>query len=170
MGDYADFVNDGLIDDYFNDMDKPDHDDNWIDGQTIYVKRKPSEFPLEQNFDYIKFPIEQLIVGDEWLMRKDIEIRDKLNQTVFIRKITDKAVLFEFSEEWINIYGWQMKGKQFWLPKSVLYKHKNHIKVIYIPKWTSIKCINRTPDERCIRTHGKAILKDDSGILEDCEN
>jgi len=161
MGDYADFVNDGLIDNYFNDIDNPDFDDNLIDGQTIYVKRKPSEFPLEQNFDYIKFPIDQLKVGDEWLMRKDIELRDKMNETVLIRKITDKAVLFEFNEEWRNIYNWQMKGKQFWLPISILYKHKKHIKVIYIPKWATIKVINKGPEEKYERIWRNGVKLED---------
>ena len=78
----------------------------------------------------------------------------------FIKKITEKAVLFEFSEEWINIYNWQMKGKQFWLPISILYKHKKHIKVIYIPKWASIKIINNRPDEKRIRVYKGAILED----------
>lgn len=150
------------MDDYFNNLDDPDPEDDWIDGQTIYVKnKKESLFPLEQNFDYIKFPIEQFKIGDEWLIRKDIVQRSTMNQTVFIRKITDKAVLFEFSEEWINVYNWQMKGKQFWLPRSILYKNKKHIKVIYIPKWASIKIINNRPDEKRIRVWR------DGAIIED---
>ena len=162
MGDYADFVNERLIDDHFNDIDNPDPEDTWVDGQTIYTSnKKESSFPLEQNFDYIKFPIEQFKIGDEWLMRKDIVQRSTMNQTVFIKKITEKAVLFEFSEEWINIYNWQMKGKQFWLPMSILYKHKKHIKVIYIPKWVSIKIINNRPDEKRIRVYK------DGAVLED---
>lgn len=148
MGDYADFVNDGLMDDYFKDRDNPDLDDNWLDGQIIHTNKKESSFSLEQNFNYIKFPIDQFKIGDEWLMRKDIVQRSTLNQIVFIRKIAEKAVLFEFAEEWINVYNWQMKGKQFWLPISILYKHKKHIKVIYIPKWASIKVINRSPEEK----------------------
>lgn len=161
MGDYADFVNDGLMDDYFRDMDNPDPEDNWIDGQNIHTNKKESSFPLEQNFDYIKFPINQFKIGDEWLMRKDIVQRSTLNQTVFIRKITEKAVLFEFAEEWINVYNWQMKGKQFWLPISILYKHKKHIKVIYIPKWASIKVINRSPEEKYERVWRDGIKLED---------
>lgn len=143
MGDYADFINDRLMDNHFRDMDNPDSDDDWVDGQTIYVQRKPSEFPLEQNFDYIKMPLNQLKIGDVWLMRKGIEIKCKLNQTVIIKAITEKAILFEFEEEWFNTLHWQMKGLQFWLPKSILYKHKQHIKVIYVPRWTTIDIINK---------------------------
>lgn len=161
MGEYADFVNDGLIDNHFYDLDNPDPDDTWIDGQTINVK-KESSFPLEQNFDYIKLPLELLKINDEWLMRKGIVQNCKMNQTVFIKKITEKAVLFEFSEEWINIYNWQMKGKQFWLPISILYKHKKHIKVIYIPKWASIKIINNSPDEKRIRVWRDGAIIEDS--------
>ena len=147
MGDYADFVNERLIDDHFNDIDNPDPEDNWIDGQIIYTSnKKESSFPLEQNFDYIKFPIEQFKIGDEWLMRKGTEDNCKLNETVYIASVTDKAVLFTFSGEWKNIYHWQMKGLQFWLPKSILYKHKQHKKVIYIPKWTTITIINPPKD------------------------
>ena len=162
-GEYADYANDGLMDDYFKNLDDPDPEDDWIDGQTIYVKnKKESLFPLEQNFDYIKLPIDLLKIGDEWLMRKGIAAQKcKMNQTVFIKKITEKAILFEFSEEWINVYNWQMKGKQFWLPKSILYKHKQHIKVIYMPKWTSIKIINNKPDEKRIR------VWKDGAIIED---
>ncbi len=143
MSDYADFVNDGLIDNYFKDLDNPYLDDNWVDEQVIHSKENSSNFPLEKNFDYIKMPLTSLVIDDVWLMRKGIVLNCKLNKTVIIRAITERAILFEFEEEWINVYDWQMKGLQFWLPKSVLYKHKKHKKIIYIPKWAKIKIINK---------------------------
>lgn len=148
MGEYAEFANGTLMNDYFRDIDNPDPDDNWIDGQTIYVSLKPSEYPLEKNFDYIKMPLNQLKLNDVYLMRKGIELTCKLNQTVIIKAITEKAVLFEFEEEWFNTLHWQMQGLQFWLPKSILYKHKEHKKIIYVPQWTTINIINKPNEEQ----------------------
>jgi len=41
-----------------------------------------------------------------------------------------------------------MKGKQFWYPLSILYKHKNELKVIYVPHWATCNLINVTEEER----------------------
>lgn len=141
MGEYADLYDEQSLADEFYGMDhSEDIFDEW-GIPTINTSNKRN-FPVEKNFNYIKLDCSILKFGDEWLLRKGTEFTDKLNKTVYIASVTDKAVLFTFSEEWENVYNWQMKGLQFWLPKSVLYKHKQHKKVIYIPKWATIKIIN----------------------------
>lgn len=139
MGDYADdaFERDlaGACYDY-------DHGDYEAFSSKIPIINTTSSLPVEYNIDYVHFDCSLLKSGDEWLLRKGTEFTDKLNQTVYITTITEKAVLFTFSDDWRNTLHWEMKGLQFWLPKSILYKHKNHIKVIYIPKWATIKIIN----------------------------
>ena len=141
MGDYADMYDENSLMDDLNRAQHPqDIFDEWGIPTINPLKRN---FPVEKNYDYVHLDCSLLKFGDEWLIRKGTEDNCTLNETVYIASITDKAVLFTFSEEWKNIYHWQMKGKQFWLPKSVLYKHKKHIKVIYIPKWAKINIINK---------------------------
>ena len=145
MGEYADLYDEqSLIQELYGMEDPDDIFDEW-GIPTINTSNKRN-FPVEKNYDYIKLDCSLLKFGDEWLMRKGTEYNCKLNETVYIASVTDKAVLFTFSSEWKNSYHWQMKGLQFWLPKSILYKHKQHKKVIYIPRWATINIINR-PDK-----------------------
>jgi len=144
MGDYADFINDGLMDDYFNEIDnEPDPDDY---PENKYDKYYHGTTQLEYNLNFIHLDKSLLKVGDEWLYRKGISC--KVNEVVKIIRITEKAVLFEFVDEWKNKYHWQMKGKQFWYPLSILYKHKNELKVIYVPHWATCTLINISEEER----------------------
>lgn len=143
MGEYADIYDEYSLMQEMDAMQDPeDIFDEW-GIPTINTSHK-NDFPVEKNFNYVHLDCSLFKLGDEWLLRKGTEYTDKLNETVYIASVTDKAVLFTFSGEWENKYHWQMKGKQFWLPKSILYKHKNHVKVIYIPKWATIKIINKT--------------------------
>lgn len=139
MGEYAEFVNDGLIDNHFNHIDSNEYDEE--DYYDYPISKSTYTGPLEEDFNYIHFPFDELKLNDEWLLRKGKAC--KINEVVIAKRITDKAVLFEFSEEWKNTLGWDMIGKQFWLPKSILYKHKQHKKVIYIPRWTKVEIINK---------------------------
>ena len=141
MGDYANDAFERELDGACYDYDHGEFDAFSVGYPIIHTNNK-NDFPVEKNFNYIKLDCSILKFGDEWLLRKGTEFTDKLNKTVYIASVTDKAVLFTFSEEWENVYHWQMKGLQFWLPKSILYKHKQHKKVIYIPKWAKIKIIN----------------------------
>ncbi len=145
MGEYADFVNDGLMDDYFYEIDnEPDPDDYPQEKYDPKYEHGTSE--IEYNVNFWKLDKSLLKIGDEWLYRKGISC--KVNEVVKIVRVTDKAVLFEFVDEWKNKYNWQMKGKQFWIPLSILYKHKNELKVIYVPHWTTVSLINITKEER----------------------
>ena len=146
MGDYADFINDGLMDNYFNEIDNPDNYEDDYPQEKDTQKYSHGTTQLEFNSRFNKINRSLLKVGDEWLYRKGIS--GKVNEVVKIVRITDKAVLFEFVEEWKNRYNWEMKGKQFWYPLSILYKHKNEIKVIYVPHWATCKLINVTEEER----------------------
>ena len=146
MGDYADFVNDGLMDDYFYEKDYPDdYEDDYPEEKDVQ-KYSHGTVKLEFNSHFNKLDKSLLKVGDEWLFRRGISC--KVNEVVKIIRITDKAVLFEFVEEWKNMYNWEMKGKQFWSPLSILYKHKNEIKVIYVPHWATYTLINVSDEER----------------------
>jgi hypothetical protein len=141
MGEYASLYDEQSLADEFYGMDHAeDIFDEW--GIPTVNTSNKRNFPVEKNFDYIHLDCSLLKFGDEWLMRKGTEDNCKLNETVYIASVTDKAVLFTFSGEWKNALHWEMQGKQFWLPKSILYKHKKHIKVIYIPRWAKIKIIN----------------------------
>lgn len=145
-GEYADLYDEqSLAQELYGMEDPQDIFDEW-GIPTINASNK-IDFPVEKNYNYTKLDCSLLKFGDEWLLRKDTKKESKIiNETVYIASITDKAVLFTFSSEWENKYHWQMKGLQFWLPKSVLYKHKQHKKVIYIPKWTTITIINPPKD------------------------
>ena len=146
MGEYADFINDGLMDDYFKEIDNPDdYEEDYLE-EKYDPKYEHGTTQLEYNLRFNHLNKSLLKVGDEWLYRKGISC--KVNEVVKIVKITDKAVLFEFVDEWENKYHWQMKGKQFWNPLSILYKHKNEIKVIYVPHWATCTLINITEEER----------------------
>lgn len=146
MGEYADFINDGLMDDYFKEIDNndPEPDDYPQEKYDSRYEHGTSDIEYNVHFNHINKSL--LKVGDEWLYRKGISC--KVNEVVKIIKITDKAVLFEFVDEWKNKYHWQMKGKQFWYPLSILYKHKNEKKVIYVPHWATCTLINITEEER----------------------
>jgi len=146
MGEYADFINDGLIDDYFKEIDNPDDYEDDYPQEKYDPKYEHGKEQIEYNINFVHIDKSLLKVGDEWFYRKGISC--KVNEVVKIVKITDKAVLFEFVDEWENKYHWQMKGKQFWNPLSILYKHKNEIKVIYVPHWATCSLINITEEER----------------------
>ena len=138
MGDYADDAFERDLAGACYDYDHGDY--NAFNGRIpIYSSNNST---VENNLDYIHLDCSILTKEDDWLLRKGTEYTDKLNKLVVIKQITEKAILFEFVEEWTNTLHWEMKGKQFWLPKSILYKHKDHKKVIYVPKWTKIKIIN----------------------------
>lgn len=143
MGEYSEFVNDGLIDNHFNHIDSNEYDEE--DYYDYPISKFNYACSLEKDFNYIHFPFDELKLNDDWLLRKGKAC--KINEVVIVKHITPKAILFEFSEEWKNILGWNMLGKQFWLPKSILYKHIQHKKVIYIPKWTKIEIINKPNKE-----------------------
>ena len=146
MGDYADFVNEGLMDDYFYDIDRDDPDPDEDPKETPDTRYEHGTSEIEYNVNFWKLDKSLLKVGDEWLYRKGISC--KVNEVVKIIRITEKAVLFEFVDEWRNKYHWQMKGKQFWYPLSILYKHKNELKVIYVPHWATCTLINISEEER----------------------
>lgn len=146
MGEYADITNDILMDDYFKEIDNPDDYEEDYQEEKYDPKYEHGTTQLEYNINFVHIDKSLLKVGDEWLYRKGISC--KVNEVVKIVKITDKAVLFEFVDEWENKYHWQMKGKQFWNPLSILYKHKNEIKVIYVPHWATCSLINITEEER----------------------
>ena len=146
MGEYADMYDEYALNGELGAMQNPeDIFDEW-GIPTINISKK--SLPIEKNYDYNQINDSLLKMNDDWLLRKDTKVESKIiNEVVIIKQITEKAVLFEFANEWKNKYHWQMKGKQFWLPKSILYKHKKHIKVIYIPKWAVVKIINLSKDE-----------------------
>ena len=119
MGEYAEFINDGLIDNYFNHIDSNEYDEeDYYD----YPNNKSNDtYPLEEDFNYIHFPFEELKLNDDWLLRKGKVC--KINEVVIIKYITDKAVLFEFADTWKNYLGWEMLGKKlivFQINKSLI--------------------------------------------------
>ena len=147
MGEYADLYDEYALGEELDAMEDPeDVFDEWgiPTINTKYSCENDYKYNVETNFNYSKIDNSLLILNDEWLMRKLNPKKSlRINETVIIINITEKAVLFEFNEEWENIYHWQMKGLRFWLPKSVLYMQKNEKKVLYLPKWAKIKIINR---------------------------
>ena len=146
MGEYADLYDEYSLNNELESSDDPeDIFDEWgiPTINTYYSCENDYMFPIESNFNYSKLDQSLLKMNDEWLMRKLNPKKSlRINQTVTVINITEKAVLFEFNDEWENTYHWQMKGLRFWLPKSVLYIQKNEKKVLYIPKWAKIKIIN----------------------------
>ena len=146
MGEYADLYDEYSLNTELELSDDPeDIFDEWgiPTINTHYSCENDYKYNVETNFNYSKINNSLLILNDEWLMRKLNPKKSlRINETVTIINITEKAVLFEFNDEWKNTLNWQMKGLRFWLPKSVLYMQKNEKKVLYIPKWAKIKIIN----------------------------
>lgn len=152
MGDYANDAFERELDGACYDYDHGDFDAFTVGYPTYYSNKqeknnkysceKDYHYPIETNFNYskVKFLFK---VNDEFLLRKlHSKSAMRLNKVVKVIQVTEKAILFEFLDEWTNILKWDMEGKQFWIPKSNIYKQKNELKVLYLPYWCKIKIIN----------------------------
>jgi len=139
MGDYAQDNIEREFCEACYDYDNGDYD-AFNNIPTIYTGTLVKD--IRYNIDYeniVKIDIKE---NDDWLLRIGNHLYCKLNKVVRIVKITDKAILFEFIEDWTNTQKIHMKGKQFWLPKSIIFHYKDHIKVLYIPQWSKINILN----------------------------
>jgi hypothetical protein len=133
MGDYADMTMERDFNDYIDSIDRNDYDDPFDGPHTVVINKKSKENQL---------PIKLFPVGDSVLLRRySKEIKDKLdiNEVVKIIRITEKAILFKFDEEFEDF---EFAGLEFWMPKRVIYMKENELKVYYIKPWTTIKFIN----------------------------
>ena len=133
MGEYADMCMERDFNDYIDSIDRNDYDDPFDGPYTVVINKKSEEKQLSIKL----FP-----VGDSVLLRRySKEEKDKLdiNEVVKIIRITEKAILFKFDEEFEDF---EFAGLEFWMPKSVIYMKENELKVYYIKPWTTIKFIN----------------------------
>lgn len=157
MGDYADDAFERELDGACYDYDHGDTEAFTIGYPTYYVNKserkskysceKDYHYPIENNFNYFKVKF-LFKINDEFLLRKLHSNKNKrINKVVKVIQITEKAILFEYIEEWTNVYNWEMKGLRLWIPKSILYQQKNELKVLYIPSWANTPIIN-PPGER----------------------
>ena len=131
MGEYADECFDRELNNYldsrFGCCDDDDNDEN-----VVLVK---SNYGKDINC------IDKLQQGTDYLLRN---FKVSINVVVVCVRITEKAVLFEISEDFEEKHA----GKQFWIPKSIIHidkqerKNLPQSKVYYIPDWTTIKFIN----------------------------
>ena len=133
MGDYADMAIERDFNNYIDSIDRNDYDDPFDGPHTVIINKKSEETQL---------PIKLFPVGDSVLLRRySREVKDKLNinEVVKIIRITEKAILFKFDEEFEDF---EFAGLEFWMPKSVIYMKENELKVYYIKPWATIKFIN----------------------------
>ena len=133
MGDYADMAIERDFNDYIDSIDRNDYDDPFDGPHTVIINKKSEETQL---------PIKLFPAGDSVLLRRySREVKDKLNinEVVKIIRITEKAILFKFDEEFEDF---EFAGLEFWMPKSVIYMKENELKVYYIKSWATIKFIN----------------------------
>lgn len=133
MEDYADMAIERDFNDYIDSIDHNDYDDPFDGPHTVVINKKSEETQL---------PIKLFPVGDSVLLRRySREAKDKLNinEVAKIIRITEKAILFKFDEEFEDF---EFAGLEFWMPKSVIYMKENELKVYYIKSWTTIKFIN----------------------------
>lgn len=133
MGDYADMCMERDFNDYIDSIDRNDYDDPFNGPHTVVIIKKSEEKQL---------PIKLFPVGDSVLLRRYSKVvKDKLdiNEVVKIIRITEKAILFKFDEEFEDF---EFAGLEFWMPKSVIYMKENELKVYYIKHWSTIKFIN----------------------------
>lgn len=133
MGDYADMSMERDFNDYIDSIDRNDYDDLFDGPHTVVINKK---------FEEKQLPIKLFPIGDSVLLRRySREVKDKLNinEVVKIIRITEKAILFKFDEEFEDF---EFAGLEFWMPKSVIYMKENELKVYYIKPWTTIKFIN----------------------------
>lgn len=133
MGDYADMCMERDFNDYIDSFDHNNYDDPFDGPHTVVINKKSEENQL---------PIKLFPVGDSVLLRRySREVKDKLdiNEVVKIIRITEKAILFKFDEEFEDF---EFAGLEFWMPKSVIYMKENELKVYYIKHWATIKFIN----------------------------
>lgn len=133
MGDYADMCMERDFNDYINSIDRNDYDDPFDGPHTVVINKKSEEKQL---------PIKLFPIGDSVLLRRySREVKDKLdiNEVVKIIRITEKAILFKFDEEFEDF---EFACLEFWMPKSVIYMKENELKVYYIKSWATIKFIN----------------------------
>ena len=133
MGDYTDMCMERDFNDYIDSIDRNEYDDPFDGPHTVVINKKSEEKQL---------PIKLFPVGDSILLRRYSKVvKDKLdiNEVVKIIRITEKAILFKFDEEFEDF---EFAGLEFWMPKSVIYMKENELKVYYIKHWTTIKFIN----------------------------
>ena len=133
MGDYADMCMERDFNDYIDSIDRNDYDDPFDGPHTVVINKKSEEKQL---------PIKLFPVGDSVLLRRYSKVvKDKLdiNEVVKIIRITEKAILFKFDEDFEDF---EFAGLEFSMPKSVIYMKENELKVYYIKHWTTIKFIN----------------------------
>jgi len=89
--------------------------------------------------DYNK--LNEITKGVDYLLRN---FKVSIDVVVKCIGVTDKAVLFEVSGDFET----KQAGKQFWVPKSIIYVDKMELetlpqsKVYYIPNWSTLTIIN----------------------------
>ena len=85
--------------------------------------------------------LNQITKGVDYLLRN---FKVSIDVVVKCIGVTDKAVLFEVSGDFET----KQAGKQFWVPKSIIYVDKMELetlpqsKVYYIPNWSTLTIIN----------------------------
>ena len=121
------------MEDYANDcIDKGiDSMESW----SIPVFNVSSPYVKDSN------KLNEITKGVDYLLRN---FKVSINIVVKCVRVTDKAVLFEVSEDFED----NQAGKQFWVPKSVIHVDRDEVirlpqtKVYYVPNWVKLTIIN----------------------------
>ena len=125
MGEYADLAWDRDFNRYM-DGEEEEKYDSFISSSNDKV------------IEYKNFPEGEVVLARKYENRYGHDL--VFNRVCKIIKNTDKAVLFRIDQDWEP--DCKNAGKEFWVPKSVIYMLKDELKVIYFKQWVTLKSIN----------------------------
>lgn len=125
MGEYAELVKEQDFVNYIDGKEEEEYD-SYLSSQTNNVIK------------YKNFPEGELVLARKYEKYYGHDL--VFNRVCKIIKNTDKAVLFEIDKDWEP--DCKNAGKQFWIPKSVIYMLKNELKVVYFKQWVKLIAIN----------------------------
>lgn len=125
MGEFADLAWDRDFNHYIDNEEEEEYD-SFISSSNDKV------------IEYKNFPEGEVVLARKY--EKHYGHNLVFNRVCKIVKNTDKAVLFRIDPDWEP--DCKNAGKEFWVPKSVIYMLKDELKVVYFKQWVTLKVIN----------------------------
>jgi len=126
MGEYADLTWDRDFNRYMDGGEEEEY--------TSFISS-----PNKNVIKYKEFPEGELVLARKY--EKYYGNKLVFNRVCKIIKNTDKAVLFKIDPE--SEPDCKNAGKEFWVPKSVIYMLKNELKVVYFKQWVTLKILDK---------------------------
>lgn len=132
MGEYAEMAMERDWERHIDSIDRFDYEDIY-DYPGVITIRSSRKNKTESGLPYEDWPI-----GTELMVRQfKGNLTDlRYNMVCSVVRQTEKAVLFKVDK---NVELELESDVTFWLPKSVLYRKENEIKVVYAKYWATIQ-------------------------------